>query len=328
MAYLISKHDFFHIHKFLGFICLIHFVYRIYLIFIYSNAFFNNNLDIFCILLHLFLNISSLYFQLNKNRNFNIPIIWTEFRAHNLLFVARQVLCTINHYIMPQFWSLYNLNIIIVLLTLKLASIITNLYGNIEDRTTNKMPYPENLDNKYIKLTKLFYTTAQLGATCFSIYGNETLCFSPIIALQLSPFMMTLIKKNIIKTNTYHLVYTLALLINYPIWIISCLNNIKLNINIDNYILIGICYYIVSKLRFKYNINKYIAWSVGWFISILVKNIINLNNYKFILYFYILIIGIFFIYLCLSLSWMLGINMYWITNDKLKKIFYLDINKE
>ena len=319
MAYLVSKHDLFHIHKLIGFICLFHFIYRIYLVFIYGNAFFNNIVfDTCCVILHLILNITSFYFVLNKNRYFNKPIIWTEFRLHNLIFVSRHVICFLNNIIMPTFWSTYNLNIIVIILTILLADIITNKYGSLEDRTTNKMPYPETLEEIYIKLTKLFYSSSQMGATCFALYGDKTLCFTPIIGLQLAPFMMTLIKKNIIATKTYHLVYSIGLLINYPIIICLCLNFSIYNQT--NYILIGICNYTISKLRFTYKMNKYISWILSWLFCLLIKNVINLNNY-YIINLYILQLIIIFIYTCFTISWIFNYKSYYI-NTNLHKLFY------
>lgn len=164
---------------------------------------------------------------------------------------------------MPDIWFKYNLNILVILLTNKLASIITDKYGNTNDRTTNKMPYPSDLDEERIRITKLFYMSAQFGASCFAIYGDKTLCFMPLLGIQISPFMMTLIKKNKIITNTYHLVYSLGLYINYPIWLIVCFNNLYNNNNVEDLVLIGLCYYIVVLYKFKYNLNKYICWTLG-----------------------------------------------------------------
>lgn len=321
MSYLLTKHDFYHIHAFLGFSCLIHFIYRIILIIIYGKAFLNNNIDILFILLHLFLNLTSFYFDLNKDRNYNKPIIWDEFRFHSLLFVARHVICTINHYIMPDIWFKYNLNILIVLLVNKLANIITNKYGSFINRTTNKMPYPYNLNEKKIKITKIFYMTSQLNATCFVIYGDNTLCFMPLLALQLSPFMMTLIKKNKITINIYHFIYSLGLYINFPVWFIVCFMNIHNNNNVDNLVLLGIYYNIIVFIKFKYNFNKYISYIIAWFLCILLKNIFNLNNY-YIIYFYMSYVIIYSIYLFIFLSWTIGIECNFIINDKIVKLLY------
>lgn len=321
MAYLLSKHDFYHIHAFLGLSCLIHFMYRIFLIIIYGTAFSNNNWNILFILLHLFLNLTSFYFDLNKERNLNKPIIWDEFRFHSLLFVTRHVICTINHYIMPDIWFKYNLNILIVLIVNKFASIITNKYGNLTNRTTNKMPYPDDLDKGYVDLTKKFYTSAQFGATCFAIYGDKMLCFIPLLGLQISPFMMTLIKKNKINTNTYHFIYSLGLYINYPVWLIICFINIYNNDNVEDLVLLGLCYNIVVNLKLKYNLNKYVCWSLGWFICLVFKNLFNLNNY-YVIYLYILNNIILSFYLLTFLSWTIGFKFNWTIKEKIVNIFY------
>ena len=324
MAYLLTMHDFYHIHAFLGFTCLFHFLYRIILVTIYGSAFFDNNIDILFILLHLFLNLTSFYFDLNKRRNFYKPLIWDEFRFHSLLFVARHVICTINHYIMPDIWFKYNLNILVILLTNKLASIITDKYGNINDRTTNKMPYPSDLDEERIKITKLFYTSAQFGASCFAIYGDKTLCFMPLLGIQISPFMMTLIKKNKIITNTYHLVYSLGLYINYPIWLIICFNNLYNNNDVEYLVLLGLCYYIVVLYKFKYNLNKYICWTLGWFICLLSKNIFNLNNH-YIIYLYIFKIIFTSMYILIFLFWTINYKFNWTINSKIVKLIFNNI---
>jgi hypothetical protein len=57
------------------------------------------------------------------------------------------------------------------------------------------------------------HSSAQIAATLFML-GNLETCFSPLFAIQIAAFLMTLVRKSIITANTWHILYSLSLWIN------------------------------------------------------------------------------------------------------------------
>ena len=126
MLTLFSNHDKFNIHKTLGFFSLLHFIYRINLLIFFGDCFYYNNYEL--LFLHFFLHLSSFIFKLPKKRIMIKPIIWKEFRLHNMNFCYRHLLSVI------MFNYLYNsltfiqkciCKIIFVLLFCYIADLIT-----------------------------------------------------------------------------------------------------------------------------------------------------------------------------------------------------------
>jgi hypothetical protein len=76
------------------------------------------------------------------------------------------------------------------------------------------MPHPP-LGAETVARTKIFYSTAQFGATCLCGAWDPTFAFAPLYAIQLAPFLMTLERKGRLATQGYHLFYILALLVPY-----------------------------------------------------------------------------------------------------------------
>jgi len=68
----------------------------------------------------------------------------------------------------------------------------------------------EETKRKYIIMIQSFH---QIGATLYMV-GNEDACFSPMFAIQLAALLMTLVRKNIISANEWHLIYNVSLGIN------------------------------------------------------------------------------------------------------------------
>jgi hypothetical protein len=290
MAKLITNHDFLHLHAISGLIALCNFILRLYYMLTYKNAFpdFENKfISILLTLNHLCLPLLSLSIHLPEKRNFHQPMIWKEFRLHSLLFSSRHVITTII--------SLYNfdfnikvfiiIKLAIILLTVYLAKIISDKYGDKELRTTNAMPYPETLkDNEILKI-KREYAKKQFGATLFcAIINNPTYNFIPLYAIQSAPFLMTLVRKGKCNTKYYHIIYSLFLLFPFYFHYIL-LVNFKCDLR-D--ILFGLIYVSCYTLRISYNINPYILWSliIPIFILIWEYKKVDIHIFGYIAYIY------------------------------------------
>ena len=266
---LVSKEDkignIYHLHKLLGVICLIHFLYRFIKCLLnnkkdnFESGFSSSIYSVILILFHLLLSFSSLIFHIPKIQT-NKPMIWDEFRAHNITFATRSIICFLIGWI-----SLHNSKIkknqkflkgIVIILTLYIADIISKKFkDNDKESTTRTMPYWDNCPYNLEYAFKNYYMIAQFQAT-FACLSNELFpCFAVIFPIQFASFLMTLVRKNIICTKTYHITYLISLLIPYLL-----LFNKNTEYKFNTGIMILIVPIIIGILRTKFNINKYTIW--------------------------------------------------------------------
>jgi hypothetical protein len=278
MAYLFTNHDKFHIHKTLGFLSVINFMLRFYYAIIYGTsfpAFESKIVSCSSVLIHALLPIASLSIPLPEKRNFTSPMIWKEFRLHSILFSCRHAFLTI--ITLLELWptqllifrnykgyaliSEALLKYIAIVSCIKIASIITAKYGDIEKRTTNAMPYPNHLREFEIQKIKYEYAKKQFGATIMAVFSGElsaTLNFAPLYAIQSAPFMMTLVRKGKCNSMHYHIVYAFTLI--YPLY----LYHVILRGFYSQFADFAICYlYIFAySMRIKYNWDNKKIWAV------------------------------------------------------------------
>lgn len=165
--------------------------------------------NIFAVLLHMALPVSSLRFPIPTKRNIVAPMIWHEFRLHSIIFAARHVLCTILALVAP---TSRVVALVIVHFTLHFASWVQEHRGDPNVRTTNAMPYANGLSRQEIQHTKNMYARSQFVATAFSISDLPSLRFIPLLGIQISPLLMTLVRKGKIGAAAYHRVYAWSLL--------------------------------------------------------------------------------------------------------------------
>jgi hypothetical protein len=241
MTYLFTHHDYLHLHTISGFLVIANFIYIFYNIVLYGSG----NYNVLLCANHSFLGLLALQFSLPTKRNFEKPMIWKEFRLHSILFT----LYNFDYYIIKHF---------VIIITLYCADIITNNYGDNNYRTTNSMPYCDHLDINSINKIKISYTKKQFGATLFCILHSPDCNFLPLYGLQSAPFMMTLVRKGKIQTNTYHIIYSISLLLPFYLYFIFVR---QLEFSISD-IIFGIFYDIIFTLRCNYKINKYILWNI------------------------------------------------------------------
>lgn len=101
---LFTKEDPIGIHKYCGIFVLLHFAFRYYQSYFgdYTCGFGgrmgkgSSILALACLVPHTVLSLSSLIFHtVPKERIVGRPMIWQEFRAHNIIFGLRSILCTL-----------------------------------------------------------------------------------------------------------------------------------------------------------------------------------------------------------------------------------------
>ena len=277
---LITKEDFFHIHKLLGLTVLIHFIYRFYLLKYYKTTLLeNDSYTPYLLCIHTLLSSTSLIFKIPSNRIVGKPMIYPEFRLHSIIFAYRSIICTfLFYYNFPIYY-----NYVTCILTMLVADRITKYYKSTT-KTMRNMPY-NNISDNNIKSINRIYSKMQILATLFML-GNINTSFTPLLAIQLAAFLMTLVRKSIIGANTWHQFYMLSLLININAWV---------TMDLSKKLLFFIFSELFVLLRFEYNVNKYGLWiSIMLIFNILIEyskyidNIsINVNyvNYIATIYF-------------------------------------------
>lgn len=244
---LSTKEDEYHIHKSLGTFCLGNFIYRFYLLLSCGSMMINTPFGLYSIIVHGILSITSLQFHISNVRNTSKPMIYPEFRMHSILFALRSVITCILYFFE---WN-YKYIIVVCYSVLFLSEYITNKYKNIQNgNTMRNMPFEPTIpEEAKQKITKM-HSIMQIGATVFML-GNIHSAFSPLFAIQTSAFLMTLVRKSIITSNTWHLCYTIGLYLNFLLFPTFSPSFI---------FYLGFVITIHKKIVFPYKINKYIAW--------------------------------------------------------------------
>jgi hypothetical protein len=154
------------------------------------------------------------------------------------------------------------------------ASHVSAKFGNPDYRTTNAMPYPSHAASDDIATVKRVYIYSQMFASAMSISGNADFAFMPLLAIQLAPLMMTLVRKGLAKSDTYHFVYSWALAMP-ALGTVSHI--IQTNSTIMPAFVLG-CAISAHKMRISYHIDKHIVWVIspviGWAFVIIYHEIL------------------------------------------------------
>jgi len=277
ISMLITNHDRFHLHKIVGTMCLLHYFIRLYFLVVFGTMFFDTNSPITWItpVFHLSLSVSSLIFHVPKIRFDSKVIIWKELQLHNIVFTSRSAVVYLYTLMSSsqQYQDIGRFAIIIV--HHLIADAITNKYMIKDKTTTRGIPWGENISPAFKSIVKKYYAVCQVFALHALLFceGNTQLesAFLIMFPIQLSTFLMTLVRKNIISNNTWHMCYGMSLATPFLItW-----NNVPRNsqeINIKEVLTLG---YVILRLQFF--INKYVLLFVS--MSIVHYKIFSTNPY-------------------------------------------------
>ena len=276
---LFTNHDRFHLHKVLGFGCLFNFFLRIYWLVVYGSMYIHADslTSLLIPVAHLTLSLSSLIFHVPQTRLNSKIIIWKELQLHNIVFTSRSatimlysLLCSrsseastasaatdANHYSYLYQTGKFAL----VVAHHLLADYITAKY-NTNDKTTTRDINWENISVNTKAIMKQYYAVCQILAinalllTDNEPYGSGAVesAFLVMFPIQLSTFLMTLVRKSIISNITWHIFYGISLL--SPFFIIT--NTIQKN-NLEVAKVYLPILYIVFRLQ--YGMNKYYLMS-------------------------------------------------------------------
>jgi hypothetical protein len=214
-AKLFTKEDPVGIHKYAGVFVLLHYVFRFGQLYFgdVSAGFGSRNgkgaslVAPLCLIPHVLLSLSSLIFHtVPRERVVGKPMIWAEFRVHNIAFACRSALVTFlawlsiakNH---APAWRRF------CVATASLSILATNLVADEATRklrvhdhesTTATMPYWPGCSVETQKRFKQFYAYSQFMATiaCLAVW-NPAWAFAVMLPIQLASLLMTLVRKGI-----------------------------------------------------------------------------------------------------------------------------------
>lgn len=265
-----------YVHGILGATALLHFVYRFMFFFMRHGKESMTPTDTTALLLlvHVALHATSFQFALPSRRNFTKPMIWREFRAHNAIFAYRNILGAALGIWAPDWWWRDELSVSAVVAKLCLvlgtnwaADVVTNRLGCRMDRTTNAMPYPKKTDATFELTAKYFYAKSQFSATALAVFGQPTMSFCAVLAIEMASFLMTLTRKGMIQAQTYHLCYGACLFIMGPACLVSQLAADPAHGRVLFRMLATTGFAV--RLRMRYRLSKYVTWSAsiifaGW----------------------------------------------------------------
>jgi hypothetical protein len=227
---LFTNHDKYHLHKTLGFGCLFNFFLRIYWLIVYGSMYIyaDNQSSILIPVAHLTLSLSSFIFQVPQIRLNSKIIIWKELQLHNIIFTSRSaiimiysILCIKNNIIRgAEYYYLYQIGkFALVILHHILADYITVKF-NINDKTTTRDINWENIPDNIKNIIKKYYAICQiLAINALILTENDNTgsgciesAFLIMFPIQLSTFLMTLVRKSIISNISWHIFYGISLL--------------------------------------------------------------------------------------------------------------------
>ncbi|KAL7561799.1 hypothetical protein ACA910_013337 [Epithemia clementina (nom. ined.)] len=228
---LFTNEDPIGVHKYLGIFCLLNFAYRFgHMYFGDPTAGLGSSTKSFWPILsmvpHALLSLSSLIFHtVPRERVVGKPMIWKEFRIHNIAFGLRSVICGVLAWLSvrysPRYPALRQVAVVgsglTALATIMVADLGTrHLQPSKIESTTATMPYWEGCSVATQKRFKTFYAYSQFMATlaCLAVC-NPAWPLAVLLAIQSASLFMTLVRKGILSAKGYHIAYTITLVMPY-----------------------------------------------------------------------------------------------------------------
>ena len=163
---------------------------------------------------HAALSMSSLRFVVPQERVATRPMIWQEFRAHNIVFALRSASCcaltalacagTLSRSTAVLGCALA------VPVSMAAADVATaRLRSDARESTTATMPYWPSASARTQRRFKTFYAYCQYMATlgCLAC-ANPVWPLLIMLPIQLASLLMTLVRKGLLSCRGYHLIYT------------------------------------------------------------------------------------------------------------------------
>ncbi len=244
-----------HFHKTFGLISLLLFAIQIFNLYTLEPG---SLLSLLYIIPHLLLSLSALIFHVPIKRNKDHSHIHQEYRLHAVSFSFRAIFVYLLQWFNIKNWFLYFFSTLIWHL---IADLISKKYydpnaGTIIRGSSDKLDHDgyEKIHPIFIKMGKYFASFAQITAIYILIMPHNDpnilkQIYISLMPIQLTSFFKTLVLKRIVSSSVVGISYV-------PILIISLIN---VRYGLSYFITVGM----VCLMRFKYNLNKYLLWSLA-----------------------------------------------------------------
>jgi hypothetical protein len=212
---LITNEDPMHIHKTIGILCFVSYIFRIVQTGPSDMGFVTfPQLTMPTILLHLLLNITSLVFKIPSRRISSGYRIWPEYRLHSLVFLARSLA------VMTLFWyeqtynkePNYDWNLAIIIFGMMAADYSSYTQRQYRSSTIRDLDTAE--------WVKFLFSVAQFCGSTNVLYGlryRYSMHMLAVIVVQTNAFMMTIRRKNLAGQTLLVTMYGLALIISMAV---------------------------------------------------------------------------------------------------------------
>jgi hypothetical protein len=242
------------VHKILGILCLIHFIFRLRP----GTVLLPIPFTFILMTAHELLSMISLIFKVPYKRVIGSTVIWKEMQLHNIIFTSRGYFIFIMLYYGIKD-PIYKLPVIICCHFM--ADIVSYFYGDPNGGTTirgtdrsrrfKNVKYLEHLESLgiYISCASQIYAVYILIAFDNMLYPLMTL-----IPIQISTFLGTLVRKGIMSSKINNILYLFCIIVPIYIhykWTVYCLP-IVLTLSFIRFKVIGNCKY--------QQFYKYIMW--------------------------------------------------------------------
>lgn len=226
---LFTKEDPIGVHKCLGVYVLLHFLFRFRQMYVGDPSCGLGTrlgkgpsiLPALCLIPHVLLSLSSLIFHtVPRERVVGRPMIWQEYRIHNIAFGVRSVVAAALAWSSYYFghtpgWrrvAVWGSGAAIVGAQITADWATKHLRVDSNESTTATMPYWDGCSKETQRRFKSFYAYCQFMATlaCLTV-GNPAWPLSVLIAIQMASLLMTLVRKGLLSAQGYHIGYTITL---------------------------------------------------------------------------------------------------------------------
>lgn len=201
------------------------------------------------IILHALLANSAFIFHTPVKRVQAKPMMWREFQLHSVTFSMRS-LVTMLFLWGGTDWGIYHYRGVVVLASHLIADEITRRFK--QGTTMRDMPFPPSLSAETAARINLFYSLSQIFAICGVLIMGLDEAFFVLFPIQIAAFLLTLVRKDIVSSSTWHLVYGGSLLVPYVYLLVA------LPVQRSAELIAVGC--LVALLRFRWRVNKYFLW--------------------------------------------------------------------
>lgn len=215
---LITKEDPNHIHKTIGILCVLSYIFRIVQIGPNDMGFVTfPKLTMPTIILHLLLNSTSFVFTIPNKRISSGYRIWPEYRLHSFVFLCRS-LAVMALYWYEQTFGVstpnYDMNLLIVIVGMMGADYSSYTQQKYQSSTIRDLDTSETV--------KFLFSVAQFCGTTNILYGlryRYSFHMLSVIVIQCNAFLMTIRRKNLVNQSILVSLYGITLIVSMVVCI-------------------------------------------------------------------------------------------------------------